>query len=146
MRLDWGTPSTDKLSWHQIRPDHPVKRLSHTATQVGSYLFVMGGHDGSKYNHDLLLFNLGAHPPSSRGWPVADPCLTRVSVTLQWEPRDTRGRYPPSRGYHATVLADSRLFVVGGFDGHNCFDDVYILDLAAAAYLPQVTSFNLTIT
>ncbi|KAF8488741.1 galactose oxidase [Gautieria morchelliformis] len=116
--------SLERLSWHAIKPDTPTRRLSHTATQVGSYLFVMGGHDGSKYNHDLLLFNL---------------------VTLQWEPRETRGRYPPSRGYHAAVLADSRLFVIGGFDGHNCFDDVFILDLAAAAYLPQVTSFNLTL-
>jgi len=43
------------------------------------------------------------------------------------------------------MLADSRLFVIGGFDGHNCFDEVYVLDLAAAAYLPQVTSFNLTL-
>lgn len=47
------------------------------------------------------------------------------------------------RGYHASVLADSRLWVFGGFNGTNYFDDVYILDLAGAAYLPQVTSFTI---
>jgi len=31
----------------------------------------------------------------------------------------------------------------GGFNGHEVFDDVHILDLAAAAYLPQVTSFSI---
>ena len=61
--IDWLTRlvcGIDKLTWHPIKLDTPTKRLSHTATQVGSYLFVMGGHDGSKYNRDLLLFNLGA--------------------------------------------------------------------------------------
>lgn len=53
------------------------------------------------------------------------------------------GRPPPSRGYHVCILADSRLFLFGGFDGHTVFDDVWLLDLAAAAYLPQVTSFSL---
>jgi len=63
-------------------------------------------------------------------------------VTSQWEARETRGRCPTSRGYHASVLTDSRIFVFGGFDGSCVYDDVYILDLAAAAYLPQVTSFS----
>lgn len=39
------------------------RRLSHTATQVGSYLFIWGGHDGTSYTTELLLFNLGAPPP-----------------------------------------------------------------------------------
>ena len=65
------------------------------------------------------------------------------TVSLQYEPRSTHGRPPAPRGYHASLLADSRLFVFGGFNGHDVFDDVHILDLAAAAYLPQVTSFSI---
>ncbi|KAG8908914.1 hypothetical protein FRB99_000017 [Tulasnella sp. 403] len=112
----------EKLVWREVKPDKTYRRLSHSSTQVGSYLFVMGGHDGNKYSHELLLFNL---------------------VTLQFEPRQTQGRPPSSRGYHVTTLADSRLWVFGGFDGHIVFDDVWVLDLAAAAYLPQVTSFGI---
>jgi hypothetical protein len=63
-------------------------------------------------------------------------------VSLQYETRPANGKAPSPRGYHAAVLADSRLFVFGGFNGHTVFDDVYLLDLAAAAYLPQVTSFS----
>jgi len=74
-------------------------------------------------------------PPSSTS---LFSCIILLLVTLQFEPRTTMGRPPSSRGYHVSVLADSRLFIFGGFDGHTVFDDVHILDLAAAAYLPQV--------
>lgn len=57
----------------------------------------------------------------------------------------TFGKPPTPRGYHVALLADSRLFVFGGFNGHVVYDDVYILDLAAAAYLPQVTSFTIEV-
>lgn len=54
--LSWPT---DNLTWSQIKLTTVYRRLSHTATQVGSYLFVWGGHDGTSYTSELLLFNLG---------------------------------------------------------------------------------------
>ncbi|KAG8828900.1 hypothetical protein FRC17_007397 [Serendipita sp. 399] len=114
----------DTLDWKKIETDTQYKRLSHSSTQVGSYLFIMGGHDGLKYSSELLLFNL---------------------VTLQYEHKVTMGRPPPARGYHSSILADARVLVFGGFDGHSVYDDVWLLELAGAAYLPQVTSFSLNI-
>lgn len=35
------------------------RRLSHSATVIGSYLFVVGGHDGDQYENEVLLLNLG---------------------------------------------------------------------------------------
>ena len=66
-------------------------------------------------------------------------------MTLQYEsrPRPILGRPPSARGYHEAILADSRLFLFGGFNGYTAFEDVHILDLAAGAYLPQVTSFSM---
>ncbi|TCD62232.1 hypothetical protein EIP91_007211 [Steccherinum ochraceum] len=110
--------------WSQVRLDVSHRRLSHTATQVGSYLYIWGGHDGTQYTSDLLLFNL---------------------VALAFESRTISGKPPAPRGYHATIIADSRLFVVGGFNGNEVFEDVHILDLAGAAYLPQVTSFKIDV-
>ena len=120
----------------------------------------MGGHDGLKYSQELLLFNLGASFPSITSPLFSFPHLPRFFrdhlshptklnathiVTLQFEPKPTAGRPPAARGYHVSLLADGRLFVFGGFDGHSVYDDVWILDLAGAAYLPQVTSFQLLI-
>lgn len=53
------SPLADSLSWSQVKLNAAYRRLSHTATQVGSYLFIWGGHNGTTYTSDLLLFNLG---------------------------------------------------------------------------------------
>uniref|UniRef100_V5E466 Uncharacterized protein n=2 Tax=Kalmanozyma brasiliensis (strain GHG001) TaxID=1365824 RepID=V5E466_KALBG len=108
-------------TWYQVKTDEIHNRLGHTATQVGSYLFIFGGHDSKTYTSELLTLNL---------------------VNLQWEPRKVCGKKPQGRGYHQAWLRDSRLFVHGGFDGKDIFDDLHFLDLAACAYLPQITSFS----
>jgi hypothetical protein len=63
-------------------------------------------------------------------------------VTWSWETRKVYGIPPAGRGYHASLLYDSRLFMFGGYDGSTVFDDVYILDLSTCAYLPQITDFQ----
>lgn len=45
--------------WHPIQLDEQLPRLSHSAICVGSFLFVVAGHDGSQYRNDLLMLNLG---------------------------------------------------------------------------------------
>ncbi|KAG0144150.1 hypothetical protein CROQUDRAFT_47747 [Cronartium quercuum f. sp. fusiforme G11] len=114
----------ENLTWVQVEVEYPMARLAHTSTQVGSYLFVIGGHDGEDYTSEVKLFNL---------------------VTLQWEPRTVKGQPPPRIGYHTTTLHDSRLIVIGGFDGRHVFDQVWCLELASSAYLPQVTNFSIPI-
>jgi len=113
------------VTWSKVTPEGPDhRRLSHSATQVGSYLFIIGGHNGTSYTADILYFNL---------------------VSLQYEQRPAYGKSPSSRGYHAAVVTDSRLFIFGGFNGHDVHEDVHVLDLAGAAYLPQVMSFQIDI-
>ncbi|ORY92943.1 hypothetical protein BCR35DRAFT_349243, partial [Leucosporidium creatinivorum] len=124
----------ETLLWTEVKPDltpdlyglgtgiESFPRLSHTCTTVGSYLFIVGGHDGVSFSSDILLFNL---------------------VTLQWEPRPTSGLPPSPRGYHATILHDSRILIFGGFNGQAVFDEVWTLDLGGSAFLPQITNFRI---
>ncbi|CDH56146.1 galactose oxidase [Lichtheimia corymbifera JMRC:FSU:9682] len=100
------------------------KRLSHAAVGVGSYIFITGGHDGTRYCSDLILFNL---------------------ATMTWETRKVYGQDPSSRGYHTAVLHDSRLFLYGGYDGKKFYNEIAILDLSASAYLPQITKFTIDV-
>lgn len=53
------TFTRDTLRWDQVRLETAHRRLSHSVTQVGSYLFIIGGHDGNSYSSDILFFNLG---------------------------------------------------------------------------------------
>lgn len=71
--------------------------------------------------------------------------MLSVAVSLTYEHRTIAGRAPSARGYHTSLLADSRLFVFGGFNGSEVYDDVHMLELAGAAYLPQVTSFKIEV-
>jgi len=48
---------------------------------------------------------------------------------LVWQKLEPKGRPPISRGYHTSNLVGSKLVVYGGSDGHECFSDVYVLDL-----------------
>ncbi|KAI9803989.1 MAG: hypothetical protein M1833_000270 [Piccolia ochrophora] len=86
----------ETLVWRVVDIKVAYPRLSHSSTVVGSYLFVVGGHDGVEYSNDLLLLNL---------------------VTMQWDRRKVHGIPPSGRGYHGAVLYDSRVFMIGGFDG-----------------------------
>jgi hypothetical protein len=61
---------------------------------------------------------------------------------MQYETRPVHGRKPLPRGYHGAFLAESRVYILGGFNGSDVFDDLHCLELAAASYLPQVTGFG----
>mmetsp|Transcript_25263 Transcript_25263/g.72852 ORF Transcript_25263/g.72852 Transcript_25263/m.72852 type:complete len:757 (-) Transcript_25263:91-2361(-) len=55
------------------------------------------------------------------GEPGSYPC---------WEFLDCDGEVPQSRSGHTCALHRNRfLYIFGGFDGSNCFDDLYVLDL-----------------
>ncbi|OAA54967.1 Kelch-type beta propeller [Niveomyces insectorum RCEF 264] len=105
--------------WRAVAVPVTYRRLSHTATIVGSYLFVVGGHDGTEYANDVLLLNL---------------------VTMTWDRRKVYGVPPSGRGYHGTVLYDSRLLVIGGV-----FGDVWLLELAVHAYYSQISHFSIEV-
>lgn len=107
------------MTWTVVPTEVKHNRLSHTSTQVGSYLFIIGGHNGQTYAQDVLLFNL---------------------TTLAWESKVPKGNAPPGRGYHVAVLHDARIIISGGYNGVSVFDDLWCLDLGAGAYLPQVVS------
>jgi hypothetical protein len=140
----------DTREWTKIDINRALPRLSHTSTQVGSYLFVVGGHDGSRYSCDVVMLNLGAEPFFFYFFfgSLLSVQLTiylfvhNMLVTWSWETRKVFGVPPAGRGYHASLLYDSRLFMFGGYDGQTVFDDIYILDLSTCSYLPQITDFQ----
>ena len=55
------------------------------------------------------------------------------------------GQLLSARGYHVSLLADSRVFVFGGFNGQDVYEDVHILDLAGSGYLAQVRAFDVVV-
>ncbi|KAJ7785122.1 hypothetical protein DFH07DRAFT_763733 [Mycena maculata] len=115
----------------------PSHRGYHTANLIGNIMIVFGRSDGEDCFNDIW---------SDRTSSSSAGTTARATVTISFFltlPRGTLGRAPSARGYHVTLLANSQLFLFGGFNGSTPFDEVHILDLAAAAYLPQVTPFDI---
>jgi len=80
---------------------------SHTATVVGTKIFVFGGCDAGDNFNDLLVFD------------------TEIQY---WYTPTVQGDIPPSHRAHSATLVGTKLFVFGGGDGPNYFRDLYILD------------------
>jgi len=55
---------------------------------------------------------------------TANPRLRYV-----WTKITTTGKAPSPRGYHTSTLVGNKVIVYGGSDGHECFSEIFILDL-----------------
>lgn len=95
----------------------------------GSNMLIFGGGNGSRALNDLHTLD-----------------LSNVTA-LEWKEVETKGPKPISRGYHTmNLIADGsgagstgenggKVIVMGGSDGTECFDDVWVLDLGKLSAL-----------
>jgi len=54
---------------------------------------------------------------------------TILDYTYTWSHIKITGKPPSPRGYHTSNIVGSKVIVFGGSDGHECFNDIHILDL-----------------
>ena len=81
----------------------PGSRVFPSAVVHGELLYIFGGHDGSQYRNDLLVFNL-----ETRTW------ILDLDVT---------GEGPSPRDAHAAVLHGEYMYVFGGYDSKRYLND-----------------------
>ncbi|KAI9332743.1 hypothetical protein BD770DRAFT_449227 [Pilaira anomala] len=104
--LIWTKPEIELSS-------RPSKRRAHTTCLWEDKIIVIGGGDGARALDDVHMLD------------VSNP----NNQPLVWEKLQTTGVPPPARGYHTSNLVKDKLVVFGGSDGHDCFEDVHVLDL-----------------
>ena len=81
----------------------PGSRVFPSAVVHGDSLYVFGGHDGTVYRNDLLIFNL-----DTRTW------LLDLDVT---------GEGPSPRDAHAAVVPAEWMYVFGGYDSKRYLNE-----------------------
>jgi len=109
--------NTDTHTWFEPRValgKGPENRAYHTATRVGTSLFIFGGSAAATKK--------GAEAERLGDMPIFD------LVRMAWETRDVRGRRPKARCMHTAALHEGKLFIAGGFDGTVSLGDVHVLD------------------
>lgn len=93
------------------RQDPPPPRGSHSASIIDDFILIFGGYGGIGYSrrdfNDMYAL-----------------CLK----TYTWYDVETNGNPPLARSGHQAVYAEDKLYVMGGWDTSQQFDDVFVLD------------------
>ncbi|KAF1805974.1 hypothetical protein FB192DRAFT_1365361 [Mucor lusitanicus] len=107
--------NVDTLTWSKPKTEGqaPSPRRAHTTCIWNQKIIIVGGGDGARALADVHMLD------------VSDPHLPK------WSLLNPAGNPPIARGYHTSNLVKDKLIVYGGSDGHECFSDVYVLDLVS---------------
>lgn len=124
----WNTQSSIK---------GPSKRVSHTATVVGSRLYVFGGQYQNNYYNDMFIYHL-----ENREWTRVPASPIGSSSSSSSSPSNSDANAPPSpRCEHCAVAVNSRIFYFGGFDGQKRLKDLYVFDTTTLKWMkPTIQS------
>ncbi|KAF7320925.1 hypothetical protein HMN09_00179200 [Mycena chlorophos] len=91
----------------------PPPRRAHTAIYYKGRIYMFGGGNGMTALNDVWTLDVSGI----------------ASGRLHWEELQTFGRKPSHRGYHTANLVSNIMFVIGGSDGKDCFNDMWYLNL-----------------
>ena len=116
---DWSQPypgqtevkPDGEIMFKRIWPDVPSPRGSHSSALIGSQVYVFGGYGGSGYARKD--FN--------------DVCALDFD-TWEWRALECTGTAPEPRSGHQTVAVLDNLFVLGGWNSMDQFDNIYMLN------------------
>jgi len=157
------SPSDSTRRWQHVQflSRSPGSRVFPSAVVHNSSLYVFGGHDGTVYRNDLLVFNfetrcwvtaleIVGEAPSPRDAHAAVVHDSWMCIfggydskrylndfhrydfdTSTWSTMPNSCGSPPSpRGGHSTGVYEDCMYVFGGCDGWNYFNDCYLFDLS----------------
>ncbi|KAK5091418.1 Negative regulator of mitotic exit [Lithohypha guttulata] len=112
--------NTTSRQWSRASPPgtRPAGRYGHTLNILGSKIYIFGGQvEGSFYN-DLIAFDLNALQNPSNHWEFLIP-----NTSAQPNPN-----VPPARTNHTMISHNDMLYLFGGTDGQQWFNDVWTYD------------------
>ena len=106
------------MQWN--RPDasgvFPPPLQKHSAALVGRKIFFIGG---SYLNED---------PIKQQLVEVYNNTVVFDTETMYWNYPEFSGELPTPRSAHSATAVEDKIFVFGGGDNSNYFNDLYILD------------------
>eukprot|EP00753_Platysulcus_tardus_P007894 PLAT15521.1.p1 GENE.PLAT15521.1~~PLAT15521.1.p1 ORF type:complete len:836 (+),score=438.77 PLAT15521.1:38-2545(+) len=116
---------TTEKRWRRVktRGDGPTAREGHSATLVGTHMYVFGGSSEEGYLNDLYV--LKAEPGNHGGGN---------ELIMSWGHPDVTGQLPSAREGHSAITYDGRIYVFGGYTERGYSDDLFVLNLDMMAW------------
>ncbi|TKA67578.1 hypothetical protein B0A55_10182 [Friedmanniomyces simplex] len=111
--------NTSTKQWSRALPagPRPPGRYGHTLNILGSKIYIFGGQVEGYFFNDLVAFDLNALQQATNRWEIL------IQNTIDGGP--PHGQIPPARTNHTIISYNDRLYLFGGTDGVNWYNDVW---------------------
>ncbi|KAK6952034.1 hypothetical protein Daesc_006562 [Daldinia eschscholtzii] len=116
--------NTSTRQWSRALPagPRPSGRYGHSLNIVGSKIYIFGGQVEGYFMNDLAAFDLNQLQMPNNRWEVLSE-NTETGGALQ-------GKVPPARTNHSMVTFNDKMYLFGGTNGFQWFNDVWCYDPA----------------
>ncbi|KAK1750221.1 hypothetical protein QBC47DRAFT_122151 [Echria macrotheca] len=113
--------NTSTRQWSRALPagPRPVGRYGHSLNILGSKIYIFGGQVEGYFMNDLSAFDLNQLQMPNNRWEI----LIENSENAQ-------GRIPPARTNHSMITFNDKMYLFGGTNGFQWFNDVWCYDPA----------------
>ncbi|KAL3469104.1 hypothetical protein BJX99DRAFT_88316 [Aspergillus californicus] len=114
--------NTSSRQWSRSIPpgSRPTGRYGHTLNIIGSRLYVFGGQVEGYFFNDLVAFDLNQLQNPGNTWETL--------IQNSHEGGPPPGQIPPARTNHSIVSFNEKLYLFGGTNGIQWFNDVWCYD------------------
>ncbi|KAI1505018.1 hypothetical protein F5X99DRAFT_334309 [Biscogniauxia marginata] len=115
--------NTSTRQWSRALPagPRPSGRYGHSLNIIGSKIYIFGGQVEGYFMNDLAAFDLNQLQMPNNRWEV---------LIENSEVGATQGKVPPARTNHSIVTYGDKMFLFGGTNGFQWFNDVWCYDPA----------------
>ncbi|KAK4682265.1 Negative regulator of mitotic exit [Podospora pseudoanserina] len=115
--------NTSTRQWSRALPagPRPSGRYGHSLNILGSKIYIFGGQVEGYFMNDLAAFDLNQLQMPNNRWEML------ISSTESGGPQ---GKIPPARTNHSVVTFNDKLYLFGGTNGYQWFNDVWAYDPA----------------
>ncbi|KAI0172510.1 hypothetical protein GGR52DRAFT_410066 [Hypoxylon sp. FL1284] len=114
--------NTSTRQWSRALPagPRPSGRYGHSLNIVGSKIYIFGGQVEGYFMNDLAAFDLNQLQMPNNRWEI----LTENSEATG----ALQGKVPPARTNHSMVTYNDKMYLFGGTNGFQWFNDVWCYD------------------
>ncbi|GAB0138761.1 hypothetical protein EsDP_00006985 [Epichloe bromicola] len=115
--------NTSTRHWSRALPagNRPPGRYGHSLNILGSKIYIFGGQVEGYFMNDLSAFDLNQLQSPNYMWEILLPS-------------DTSNKTPAARTNHSMVTFNDRLYLFGGTNGFQWFNDVWCYDQASNSW------------
>ncbi|KAI2466774.1 hypothetical protein F4781DRAFT_339400 [Annulohypoxylon bovei var. microspora] len=116
--------NTSTRQWSRALPagPRPSGRYGHSLNIIGSKIYIFGGQVEGYFMNDLAAFDLNQLQMPNNRWEILTENV-ESSGAMQ-------GKVPPARTNHSLVTYNDKMYLFGGTNGFQWFNDVWCYDPA----------------